>query len=48
MTHEEAVKWLDQLETSLARAEQGKKDIDLVILLRLAYELAKEKEKETR
>ncbi len=48
MTHEEAVKWLEQIENSLTRAEQAKKDIDLIILLRLAYELAKEREKETR
>ena len=46
MTHEEAVKWLDQLETSLVRAEKAKKDIDTIILLRLAYELLKEKVKD--
>ena len=45
MKHEEAVKWLDQIETSLVRAEKAKKDIDTIILLRLAYEILKEKVK---
>lgn len=46
MTHEEMVKWLDQLEDSLTRAELGKKDIDLIVLLRWAYKKAKEELKE--
>ena len=46
MTHEEKVEWLDQLENSLTRAELGKKDIDLIVLLRWAYKKAKEELKE--
>lgn len=46
MTHEEKVKWLDQLENSLTRAEQGKKDLDLIVLLRWAYKKAYEELKE--
>lgn len=46
MTHEEKVAWLDQLENSLTRAELGKKDRDLIVLLRWAYKKAKEELKE--
>ncbi len=42
MTHDEKVAWLDQLEDSLTRAELGKKDIDLIVLLRWAFRKAKE------
>ena len=48
MTHKEAAEWLDQIETSLTRAELGKKDIDIIVLLRLAYKIIQEKEKELR
>lgn len=48
MTHDEAVKWLEQIEKSLSRAEAARKDVDVIVLLRLAYSLIKEKEKETR
>lgn len=46
MTRDEWLKWLDQIETSLVRAEAARKDIDLVIVLRLAQEIAKERIKE--
>ena len=46
MTHEEKIKWLDQLENSLTRAEQGKKDLDLIVLLRWAYKKALEELKQ--
>lgn len=46
MTNEEkrkeAAAWLDQIETSLTRAELAKKDLDLICLLRWAYKKAKE------
>lgn len=38
----EAAAWLDQLETSVTRAEQAKKDLDLICLLRWAYKKARE------
>lgn len=38
----EAAAWLDQIETSLTRAELAKKDLDLICLLRWAYKKAKE------
>ena len=47
MTHDEWVKWCDQLETSLTRATLYKKDDDLRIVLRLAWEIAKEQMKKT-
>ncbi len=47
MTHDEWVKWADQLENSLVRAETARKDVDLIVVLRLAYQIAKEKTKET-
>lgn len=46
MTRGEWLKWLDQIETSLVRVEAARKDIDLVIVLRLAQEIAKERIKE--
>ncbi len=46
MTRGEWLKWLDQIETSLVRAEAARKDIDLVIVLRLSQEIAKERIKE--
>lgn len=33
---------LDQLETSLYRAENGRKDIDLLVALRVLYKLIKD------
>lgn len=46
MTHDDWVKWCDQLETSLTRATIYKKDDDLRIVLRLAWEIARDKVKE--
>lgn len=46
MTRAELVKALDQLETSLVRAEEGKKDVDLIVVLRIAHKIAKDKLKE--
>ena len=39
MTHEKKVEFLDQLEDSLIRAERGKKDLDLLIALRVLYSM---------
>ena len=47
MTHDEWVKWCDQLENSLVRAESARKDVDLIVMLRLAHQIAKERVKET-
>ena len=47
MKHDDWVKWLDQLESSLVRAETAKKDIDILLLLRFAFQVVKEKVKET-
>lgn len=47
MKHDDWVKWTDQLESSLVRAEAAKKDIDLLVMLRLAYQIAKENMKRT-
>lgn len=47
MKHDDWVKWLDQLESSLVRAETAKKDIDILLLLRFAFQVAKEKVKES-
>lgn len=39
MKREEAVKYLDQLQDCLLRAETARKDIDLIVALRVCYEL---------
>lgn len=46
MTRKELAEWLDQMETSLVRAEEAKKDIDLILLLRMAHKRLKELLKE--
>lgn len=46
MTREELAKWVDQLETSMTRAEMAKKDRDLLVVLRLAYQMGRDKLKE--
>ena len=46
MTKEELARIADQLETSLVRATEAKKDIDLIVVLRAMLEMAKEKLKE--
>lgn len=48
MTHDEKVKWLDQLESSLVRAETSRKDVDLIVALRLLYQIMKEEVKNDR
>ena len=47
MTHEDWVRYTDQLENSLARAEEAKKDNDIIVLLRMAYQICKERMIET-
>ena len=47
MTHDDWRRWADQIETSLARAEKARKDIDLLILLRFAQKVAIEGLKKT-
>lgn len=47
MTHDDWVKWCDQLENSLVRAESARKDVDLIVMLRLAHQIAKEQVKKT-
>ena len=46
MKHEDLVEWVDQLENSLLRAEKGRKDIDIIVCLRLLYTIMKERLKE--
>ena len=46
MTRKELAEQVDQLENSLVRSEKARKDIDLIILLRLAHKIAKERLKE--
>lgn len=46
MTHEEWVKWTDQIENSLVRAEMNGKDKDLIVLLRLAWQVGRDHLKE--
>ena len=38
MTHEKKVKWLDEIESALVRAETARKDIDLILVMRLLRE----------
>ena len=45
MTHDEKVKYLDQLEDSLVRAETSRKDVDLLVCLRVLYFLFKDEVK---
>ena len=47
MTHDEWVRWCDQMETSLTRATIYKKDDDLRLVLRLAWEICREQMKAT-
>jgi len=46
MTRKEWAEIVDQLENSLVRAEEARKDIDLIVLLRLAHKISKERLKE--
>lgn len=46
MTRKELVEIVDQLENSLVRAEEARKDTDLIVLLRLAHKISKERLKE--
>ena len=46
MTRAELAEALDQLETSLVRAESGKKDVDLIVALRIVHKIAKDRLKE--
>lgn len=45
MTHDEKVKILDQLENSLVRAETSRKDVDLLVCLKVLYSLFKDEVK---
>ena len=47
MTHEKAVECLDQIEDCLVRAETSKKDLDLLVALRVLYLMCKDKVRET-
>lgn len=47
MKHEDWARFTDQLENSLARAEAAQKDKDIIILLRMAYQICKERMIET-
>lgn len=48
MQHSDIIKWMEQIEYSLTRAENGKKDRDLIVVLRLLYAVLKEWEKKER
>ena len=39
MTHDKAVKWLDEMESALVRAEMARKDIDLLFTMRVVREM---------
>ena len=43
MTHEQAVKSLDQLIDGLKRAEESRKDVDLLMTMRIVYLLLEDK-----
>lgn len=45
MTHEQAVKALDQLINGLKRAEESRKDVDLLMTMRIVYMLLEDKVK---
>lgn len=45
MTHAQAVKALDQLIDGLKRAEESRKDIDLLMTMRIVYLLLEDKVK---
>lgn len=42
MTRNEAVKILDQLENCCLRAEEAKKDLDLIVTMRAVFKLYEE------
>lgn len=42
MKRDEWVKWTDQIENSLVRAETAGKDKDLIVLLRLAWQVGRD------
>ena len=46
MKREDWVKWTDQIENSLVRAEAAGKDKDMIVLLRLAYQVGRDHLKE--
>ena len=46
VTHEDWVMWTDQIENSLTRAEAAGKDKDLIVLLRLAWQIGRDHLKE--
>lgn len=46
MTRKDEAQILDQLENSLIRAEKGQKDIDLIVALRVLYQMVREQMKE--
>lgn len=39
------IKWLDQLESALVRAEKARKDIDLLLIMRAMRDLLEEEVK---
>lgn len=45
MTHAQAVKALDQLIDGLKRAEESRKDIDLLMVMRIVYLLLEDRVK---
>lgn len=48
MTHDDWVKWTDQIENSLVRAEKAGKDKDIIVLLRLAWQVGRDHIKEDK
>ena len=45
MTYKQALEWMNQLEKSARRAEEARKDVDLIVLLRFALQIAKDIER---
>lgn len=39
MTHDKAVKWLSEMESALVRAETARKDIDLLVVMRVVRDM---------
>ena len=48
MIHEQAVKALDQLIDGLKRTEESRKDVDLLMTMRIVYLLLEERVKQDK
>ena len=46
MKHEDEIRLLDEVEVACVRAEKARKDVDLLVALRVLYKLLEERVKE--